>query len=362
LTVLQLIDRIDGLSPVRFSSVRLTDGPAGEPATVYRGMFVVALGHPLASGVADGAASASWGLLSNVRRRAAGPTREDARYRTSRGLHHYGSLLQTDARITLGSSGGGLFDLEGNLIGMTAPLAAVTGAETAGGFAIPLDRNYQRIIRTLQKGREVEYGFLGVAVSDSLERTGGLRVGAVTPGTPAAQAGLIGGEGGDVILAVDDWPVRDPDDLFLAVGSALAGSKVRLTVARGLRQSVREVTLVKHYNPMPWFASVRPPAPFGVRVDYTSTLIGQAQAAGGMSPPIEPGVLIREVLPESPAAAKFDMAANGTPRWVIVRVNGREVETPDDFYQAVRGRNQVRLRVRDLDPNTFPRERDIDLP
>jgi serine protease Do len=363
LAVLKLLDPVPGLAPVRFGPVRLSDGPNGEPATVYRGLFVVALGHPLAAGVADGAASASLGLISNVRRRAAGPAKEDARYRTGRGLHHYGSLLQTDARITLGSSGGGLFDLDGRLVGMTAPLAAVTGAETAGGFAVPFDRNYQRIIKALRQGKEVEYGFLGVAVGETPGRGGGLAVGAVTPGTPAALAGLVGGEGGDVILAVDGLPVRDQDDLFLSVGAALAGSKVRLTVARRGREAVRDVVLVKHHNPMPWLASARPPAPFGLRVDYASTLVGLAQAAGGPSPPIEDGVLVREVEPDTPAAAKLGAkTADAAPRWLVTQVNGRPVETPDEYSQAVRGRDSVRLRVRDLDPNASPRERDIDLP
>ena len=367
LAVLKLLDPPAGLAPVRLGPVRLTDGPKGEPANVFRGTFVVALGHLMASGVGDGKADASFGLLGNVRRRAAGPRREEARYRTDRGLHHYGSLLQTDARIALGCSGGGLFDLDGTLIGITAPLAAVTGSETAGGFAIPFDQNYQRIVKTLMQGREVEYGFLGVAVGEVPARSGGLPVGSVTPGTPAARVGLIGqdraGELADVIRAVDGTPVRDADDLFLAVGSALAGSKVRLTLVRGGRESVEDITLVKHHNPQPWIASVRQSAPFGLRVDYASTLVGLAQAAGSQPPPIENGVLVREIDPDGPAAAKLDAKdGNAGPRWLVVAVNGRPVDTPDEFLRAVGTRESVRLLVRDLDPKASPRDRTIDLP
>ena len=57
-----------------------------------------------------GSPSASWGIISNVRRRAPGPAREEERAKT---LHHYGTLIQTDARLNLGCSGGALIDLRG---------------------------------------------------------------------------------------------------------------------------------------------------------------------------------------------------------------------------------------------------------
>src|SRR5690606_38290615 len=112
----------------------------GKKANVVRGSWVVALGHPRAAGVGEGSASASWGILSSVRRKAPGPGREDQR---TRALYHYSILLETDARIAAGSSGGVLLNLDGEAVGLTTPLAAVTGSETAGGFAVPFDANYR---------------------------------------------------------------------------------------------------------------------------------------------------------------------------------------------------------------------------
>jgi serine protease Do len=374
LAVLRLLDPLPGLAPVAFADVRVADGPGDAKATVYRGMGVIALGHPMATGFADGAASASWGLLSNVRRKAAGPAREDARYRTERGLHHYGSLLQTDARIALGCSGGGLFDLDGKLVGMTAPLAAVTGTDTAGGYAIPFDQNYRRIIAALRSGREVEYGFLGVGIGEppSLRPLpaappAGVWIGTVTPGSPAAAVGLVGQDrlspqDADIILAVDGQPVRDADDLFLHVGSALAGNKVTLSVWRSGQRRDVGVTLVKHYNPMPWLASDRPRSVFGVRVDYASTLVGLTQAAGGIGGAIEDGVLIREIEPDSPAAGVDRLVGNGGQRWLVTQVNGRQVSTPAEFYREAAGKAFVRLRLHDPNPSAADRDPVIELP
>lgn len=367
LAVLRLSEPPPGLAAVKFGTVRLPTGLGDEAATVYRGAGVIALGHPMAVGFADGAASASWGIVSNVRRRAAGPSQEDVRYRNARGLHHFGSLIQTDARVTFGCSGGGLFDPDGKLIGMTAPLAAITGAETAGGYAIPFDQNYRRIIRALSEGREVEYGFLGVALDQrtSAAAVNGVRIAGVTPGSPAADAGLFGdpnGDRGDTISAIDGQPVRDQDDLFLHIGAALAGSNVKLTILRGGRERTAELKLVKHHNPMPWLASLKSPAPFGIRVDYSSTMIGLAQAAGSLSGGIPFGVLIREVEPGSPAADKLaGLIGPDKPRWLITHANNRPVTSPEDFYKETAGKSVVRLRLLDPAPNAPDPERVIDL-
>ena len=68
----------------------------------------------------------------------------------------------------LGTSGGALLNLQGELIGMTTSLAAVVGYEKSAGFAIPFDESMKRIIESLRQGKEVEYGFLGVTPGEIL--------------------------------------------------------------------------------------------------------------------------------------------------------------------------------------------------
>ena len=369
LAVLKLIDPVPGLKTVRFADVRTEPGTDGDRPTVYRGMWVISMGHPLAAGFGDGKPSASWGILSNVRRKAAGPPREEQR---TQPLHQYGTLLQTDARITLGCSGGILLNLDGEAIGLTTPLAAVMGSDTAGGFALPFDRNYRRIIDVLRQGREVEYGFLGISIDTSHPVPGmrghGLRIGQVTPGTPAAEAGLIGHENirfggdGDVILAIDGQPIREQDDLFLALGAALAGNKVRLRVSRDGKIRNVDVRLAKYFHTLPRIVSQPVTAVYGIRPEYSSVLFLQLQQAGDhqvLRVGLPPGVLVGELIPDSPAATQFMRLGQATSRWMITRVNETPVSTPAEFLTAAK-RGPVRLTV--IDPTEPERVHTIDLP
>lgn len=369
LAVLKLIHPISGLKPIRFADVRVDPNRRDKKPTVQRGTWVIAMGHPLAAGFADGKPSASWGIISNVRRKANGPEREEQR---THPLTRYGTLLQTDARVTLGCSGGVLLNIAGEAIGLTTPVAAVAGPDLAGGLAIPFDENYRRIIAVLQEGREIDYGFLGISIDSSFLVPGvrqlGLRIGQVTPGTPAAHAGLRGfgnarfSDDGDTITAIDGHPVRDQDDLFLYLGAALAGHRVRLTVTRaGVKREV-EVELAKYDNTMPWIASQPAPAVHGLRPDYISVLFLQLQRAGDahvLRVGLPAGVLVRELVPGSPAEAQFQKLGNGPHRWMVTHVNGKAVRNPEEFYKRA-GTGPVRLTV--IDPTEPAHTHEITLP
>src|SRR5262249_43594110 len=153
LAVLQLITKIP-LKAIKF----------GDGGKVRKGQMVLSIANPFAAGFRDGSPSASWGIIANIRRPA--PGRERNEISNKKTLHHYGTLLQLDARLNLGCSGGAVVNLQGELIGLTTALAAVSGSETPGGFAVPIDRWFKSIVATLQEGKEVEYGFLGVNFQD----------------------------------------------------------------------------------------------------------------------------------------------------------------------------------------------------
>src|SRR3990172_6456766 len=105
-------------------------------------------------------------------------------------------LIQTDARLNLGTSGGALVNRKGEMVGLTVSLAAASGYEQSAGFAIPVYEAFLCAVKTLRQGGEVEYGFLGVAVG-SLQpeerRKGrfGVRVTSVVSATPAKRVGLM---------------------------------------------------------------------------------------------------------------------------------------------------------------------------
>jgi serine protease Do len=295
----------------------------GDADRLERGQFVLSIANPFAVGFRDGQPSASWGILSNIRRRAVSTPREEER---TKPLYHYGTLLQTDARLHLGCSGGALVNLQGELVGLTTALAAIQGGETPGGFALPINAGMRRIVDVLKRGEEVEYGFLGVGFQErGPEGTVGMPLTYVTPGSPAELEGRLHHH--DIIVAIDGQLVHDSDDLFVNLGTRLAGSKVKLRVRRAGKEATVEVTLAKLYVPGKKIASAPGRRPFyrGLRIDYTSLLVQPARSGR-----IPAGVLITDVQPGS--AADFARLRSGE---IITHVNDRRVTSPEAFYQAV---------------------------
>jgi serine protease Do len=332
LAVLRLITRLPNLRPIKI----------GDGGKVRKGQFIVSVANPFAAGFRDGSPSASWGIVSNLRRRAPGNATEMSRNEMERAkltLHHYGTLIQTDARLSLGCSGGALLNLDGELIGLTTALAALRGSETPGGFAIPLDANLRQVIEVLKRGEEVEYGFLGVEPDLDSPPGKGARVRRAVPGSPAQLAGL---HPGDYIMAIDGNPVREGEDLFVLIGAHLAGTKVRLDVAPSPNEPARpvEVTLAKFYVPGKFIASQRPPAPGGLRVDHLSVLAQRVPFPPWRQRPLPQGVVIREVLPNSPAE-KAHLQVDK----IITHVNGRPVPTPAEFYREMAGTRGQRVTL-----------------
>jgi S1-C subfamily serine protease len=309
--------------------------PLGNGNDTRKGQMVLSVSNPFAAGFRDGSPSSSWGIISNVRRRVPGEYDELQRRRK---LHYYGTLLQTDARMGLGCSGGALIDLNGNLIGIISSHAALTGGETAGGFAMPMDAIYRRVIETLRRGEEVEYGFLGV----SFPLRGSDLTYEVMHNSPAQKAGM---QSRERIMAIDGVAIKEPDDLFLAISARAPGSMVRITVGNGFGlQRVVTPRLVKYYVPRerPLIAANRPAPIRGLRVDYSSILV---RPDGGPRDSIPPGVVVREVMPNSPA----ERAALQPNNDLIIEVNGQRVETPQEFADAAQKTNgPLELTIHDL--------------
>ncbi len=161
LAVLSLLDKsIKPLKPVKF----------GNGGDAKKGQFVVAIANPYASGFRDGSPSASWGIVSNIQRRAAANANEAAGTPLSQVQKDEGltatftvsTFIQTDAQILPGSSGGALVNLKGEVIGMLSARAGLSGMEGVGGFAMPIDKGAKRIIEQLLVGKEFQHGFLGI--------------------------------------------------------------------------------------------------------------------------------------------------------------------------------------------------------
>jgi serine protease Do len=313
--------------------------PKGNGDDVKKGQFVLALANPWAAGFRDGSPSVSWGLLSNIRRRLPGEPNEGEKRRPR--VFYYPTLLQTSLNIPPGSSGGALLDLRGNWIGLLTALPGVTGGEASGGYAIPLDARMKRIIDKLEKGEEVEYGFLGI----NNPSRGPANYWVPTPGGPAAKAGMVDG---DFIRSINGEAINDNDDLMFNIAMALAGSEATMVVDRPGRGRIelRPVMVKTNWPPLgPVVAANRPVPVHGLRVDYTSVVYQGAGPRGGADQ-ILSGVLVREVEDGSPAA-KAELRPDVD---IISEVNGRTVNTPAEFYRAAReARGEVELAVRNKD-------------
>ena len=291
------------------------------------GQFLLSLSAGFAPGFrADAEPEAGWGIVSKLRQQAPTPAGHDERMLHKLSLHHYGTLIQTTASVMPGCSGGVLLGLDGKAIGLANALARVAG-EGKGGFAIPLDPSTQRIIDVLKRGEEVEYGFLGVVISQrGFGARRGLGIERVAAGSPAAEGGMLND---DVITAVNGNPIRKNSDLFLHIGMGLAGGTAKVEVERRGRPVTLRVKLAKFFVEGPVIASKRPPARFGLRVDWSSTL-PQRNPFGRFDKATGPGVVVREVLPGSPADK-----AGLQPDKFLTRVNGTAVPTPADFYAEI---------------------------
>lgn len=313
--------------PTDLKAIRMGEGEKAE-----KGDFVVGIANPFAVGFRDGGGSATHGIISAIRRKAPTNAQEVDRLRT---IHQLGTLMQTDLRLNLGCSGGAVLNLEGEMIGLTSSMAAIVGGETPGGFAVPMSAGIKRIIDVLKRGQEVEYGFLGVAVDtlNPLERAGAV-IDRVSDGTPAKRAGL---QANEVIVGIGDATIRDYDDLFLHVGTALAGTETTFSVQsfRGIRKV--NVKLAKFNFPGTVIASNRPAPVFGLRVDYSSVVEADT--------PIPEGVYIRDVEKGSAAEKKYkDLLERG--RWLIVSVNGKPVPSPQDFHrEAAAAKGSLELKI-----------------
>jgi putative serine protease PepD len=156
--------------------------------------------------------------------------------------------LQTDASINPGNSGGPLVNLQGQVVGIDSAIESGSsqgngqtsqGGSIGLGFAIPVDQA-QRVAQELMATGTATKPVLGVQGNAVTTATTGAQITAVTPGSPAAQAGLAAG---DVITKVDSDTVQNFADLIARIGADAPGSQATLTVTEGGATRTAQVTL-----------------------------------------------------------------------------------------------------------------------
>ena len=201
----------------------------GDSAKMRVGDWVMAIGNPFGLG-----GTVTVGIISAKKRDInAGP---------------YDEFLQTDAAINRGNSGGPLFNMEGEVIGINTAIISPTGGSIGIGFAVPANTAVH-VIEQLRKFGETRRGWLGVriqTVTDSIAESLGMDepkgalVASVTEKSPAAKAGI---EAGDVILKFNDQDIESMRSLPRIVARTNVGDKVKVVVLRGEAKKEFEVEI-----------------------------------------------------------------------------------------------------------------------
>jgi serine protease Do len=313
------------LAVIRIDAKNLPAAALGDAAALRRGQFVLALGSPFGFG-RDGQASISFGIVSGTGRAIPGIGRELDRY--------YGNLIQTDAAVNPGNSGGPLVNLEGEVVGINAVISSQTGVSDGVGFAVPITAETRRIIERLKRGEEIVYGYAGIEIQEVGEeeaRESGAELGTgafvarVLPDTPGAKAGI---KPGDVVVAVAERPVRDPDDVIQVIQSTPVGEKIPLTVMRKGKKQTLTVEVARRPAPREVLATRSDVGDWwrGMRVE---ALTAELRTQTGLKPS-DQGAFVREVRDGSPAAQ-----AEIIPGMVIDQVGEKKVAGVKEFRDAV---------------------------
>ena len=313
------------LAVIRIDAKGLPVARLGDASLLRRGQFVLALGSPFGFG-RDGQASLSFGIVSGTGRAIPEIGRELDRY--------YGNLIQTDAAVNPGNSGGPLVDLDGVVVGVNAVISSRTGASDGVGFAVPITAGTRAIIERLKKGEKIVYGYVGIEITEvgeeqatesGAEVGNGAYVARVLADAPGAKAGI---RTGDVVVAVGDETVRSPDDVIQMVQVVPVGRKVTLVVLRKgkrkrltvevARRPAPQDVLVGRYGTRWWR---------GMRVEM---LTDELREQIGLEK-TDKGVFVREVRDGSAAADAGIM-----PGMVIDQVGETKVASVTAFSEVVR--------------------------
>lgn len=285
----------------------------GDSSTVEPGDWVLAIGNPFGLGH-----SATVGIVSFPRRPVAV---EDGRWQ---------DLIQTDASINLGNSGGPLFDVRGEVVGINAAMLDTDSGGPVGiGFAIPIN-TLRAWLPQLRTGKVVR-GQLGVefhggpiledeAIALRLPKASGAIVMTVDPNSTAARAGL---KPGDVVVEIDGVPVAHTRDLIARTAATSPGTRVAVKLFREGQLRIQTVTIEEQ----PIDSAVEPAAVPPVKTDDGLTL-------GEMTPHEEDswaaasaagGALVLNVATDSPADDAELVAGD-----IVQTINGHRVRTLAD--------------------------------
>jgi serine protease Do len=322
------VDRRTDVAVIKIDAKEMPTVRLGDPSKLRPGEWVVAIGSPF--GFENSVTS---GIVSATSRAVNDPGSQES---------NLTPFIQTDAAVNPGNSGGPLFNMAGEVVGINSQIYSRTGGFMGISFAIPIDVAVNVKDQLVKTGR-VQRGRIGVQIQEvnqqladsfGLDRPRGALVSEVVPGEPGAKAGL---RAGDVILGVNGRNVERSNDLPVIIAAQKPGSSVELEVWR--ERAVRKLAVQ--------VAELR-----DGRVQRT----GNSGGGGGDSDRL--GLQVRPLTPQERRAAEIEgglliedvdgpaLNAGLQPGDVIVNANGQKVATVADLEGIVgKSKRSVALLV-----------------
>jgi len=314
----------------------------GDSNKLRTGDWIIAIGNPFGLG-----GTVTSGIVSTIKRDISSPA-------LGGNVDYIPGYIQTDASINVGNSGGPMFNMQGQVVGINRAIFTPTGGSVGIGFAIPATV-VQKVVEQIQKFGRTKRGWLGVRIQavteDIAEGLGfkdaeGALVGSVIPNGPAEKAKLLPG---DIILKVGDAPVKDSRTVPQLVGDMAVGSTVALTVWRKGKTFVQNI-VVGEFEEAQEAGIIASPEGKTPTKDQSAlgisfkALSPEIRRQSGVADDVT-GIIVTDIDPKSNAALK-----GLQPGDVIVEVSQEDVSKPEDFVSLIEkakkaGRKSVLLLI-----------------
>ncbi|QJU56670.1 Do family serine endopeptidase [Sphingomonas sp. AP4-R1] len=331
-------DPTSDLAVLKIDAKNLPFVQFGDSTKSRVGDWVIAIGNPFALG-----GTVTAGIVSAIHR--------------SIGSGPYDRYIQTDAAINQGNSGGPMFDLNGNVIGINTAIYSPTGGNVGIGFAIPAEQA-KPVIQQLMKGTPPKRGYFGVVIQPmdddiaaglGLPKDVGEIVARVEPGQPAARAGI---QQGDVIVKVNGTDVTPDNTLSYIVAGLPVGSRVPVEYIRNGKHATTTAVVTQRPSEDQLASAVGDDdedGPIGNGQDTPAVKNALGVTLQSMSPGIArqigvpettTGAVITSVDPSSDAATK-----GLQPKDIIVAVGQRRVATVQEAAAAVEAAKKAGMKT-----------------
>ena len=282
------------------------------------GDWVIAIGNPFGLG-----GTVTSGIIS-------------ARNR-SIGLSRYEDYIQTDASINSGNSGGPLFDMNGDVIGINTAILGRSG-NVGIGFSIP-SNSAKIVIDQLIEFGETKRGWLGVRIQDvtkeiaeveKLDEPRGALVASVAPNSPSEKAGV---KAGDIILEFNGERIGEMKELPIIVARTEVGKKVKVKIWRNKKEIVKSITLGRLETSEDFKVTEKNKTPKEIEIENLKISVRQLTSKDIKErnlPNQSTGLIITKIENESPLAKSIEVNS------IILEAQKKKIRSIDDLNQAVK--------------------------